>query len=345
MAFTKLFEFGINFIYTSEYTTLKNAIKQDCMNEFYNKLKEFGDVKLNESLAKHVTFRIGGPAKYFVIVRKNEQLVGLLNYLAAEGVDYLVLSGGSNLLLNDAGYDGLVIKIATNDAPKITAKDNGFEIIVDAGVSLGMVVNLAAKNSLAGMDWAIGVPGTFGGAIRGNAGAMGKDISIPTQWVEIWRDGEVLKITKDECRFAYRDTIFKHNQDIILRACIYLEPGDKQKIMENMQAYLKQRKHTPFPSAGSFFKNLKMEKWPGDKKDLPELFLQRGSVPVGWMTEELSLKGLTSGGSKISDEHGNYIINFNNATQADVLTLVEEIKQRVYNKFGVELEPEVQIIK
>ncbi|MEK7131704.1 MAG: UDP-N-acetylmuramate dehydrogenase, partial [Patescibacteria group bacterium] len=204
---------------------------------------------------------------------------------------------------------------------------------------------LAAKNSLAGMDWAIGVPGTFGGAIRGNAGAMGKDISLSTQWVEIWRDGEVLKIKNEECKFAYRDTIFKHNKDIILRACIYLEPGDKQKIMENMQAYLKQRKHTPFPSAGSFFKNLKLDKWPGDKKELPELFLQRGSVPVGWMTEQLGLRGLSSGGAKISDEHGNYVINFNNATQADVLILVEEIKQRVYNKFGVELDPEVQIIK
>lgn len=315
------------------------------MDEFYNKLKEFGDVKLNESLAKHTTFKIGGPAKFFVIVRKNESLVGLLNHLTAEGMDYFVLSGGSNLLLNDAGYDGLVIKIATTDAPKITPKGAGFDLEIDAGVSLGMVVNIAAKNSLGGMDWAVGVPGTFGGAIRGNAGAMGKDISTVTQWVEIWRDGEVLKIKNEDCKFAYRDTIFKHNKDIILRACIYLEPGDKLKIMENMQTYLKQRKHTPFPSAGSFFKNLKLDKWPGDKKELPELFIQRGSVPVGWMTEQLGLRGLSAGGAKISDEHGNYVINYHNATQADVLTLVEEIKQRVYNKFGVELEPEVQIVK
>ncbi len=315
------------------------------MDAFYEKLKEFGDVKLNESLAKYTTFKIGGPAKFFIIVRKTDMLVGLLNYLAGEGVDYLVLSGGSNLLINDEGYDGLVIKIATVDAPKIIPKGNGFDMEIDAGVVLGMVVNLAAKNSLAGMDWGIGVPGTFGGAIRGNAGAMGKDINSVTQWVEVWRDGEVVRLKNEECKFAYRDTIFKHNKDIILRACIYLEPGDKQKIMENMSAYLKQRKHTPFPSAGSFFKNLKLDKWPGDKNELPELFLKRGTVPVGWMTEQLGLRGLSAGGAKVSDEHGNYVINFNNATQADVLTLVEEIKQRVYNKFGVELEPEVQIIK
>ncbi|HSR89005.1 MAG TPA: UDP-N-acetylmuramate dehydrogenase [Candidatus Udaeobacter sp.] len=315
------------------------------MDDFYNKLKEFGDVKINELLSKHTTFKIGGPAKLFIIVRKTDLLVKLLNFLAKEGADYFVLSGGSNLLMNDNGYDGLVIKIATNDAPKITPKGIGFDIEIDAGTVLGMVVNLAAKNSLAGMDWAVGVPGTFGGAIRGNAGAMGKDISTVIQWVDIWRDGEVVRLKNEDCKFAYRDTIFKHNKDIILRASIYLEPGDKQKIMENMQAYLKQRKHTPFPSAGSFFKNLKLHKWPGDTKDLPEIFLQRGSVPVGWMTEQLGLRGLSSGGAKISDEHGNYVINYHNATQIDVLTLVEEIKQRVYNKFGVELEPEVQIVK
>ena len=210
---------------------------------------------------------------------------------------------------------------------------------------MGVLVNIAAANGLAGMDWAVGIPGTFGGAIRGNAGAMGKDISIPLQWVEVWRDGEVLKLQKDECCFGYRDAIFKHNNDIILRGCIYLEPGDKKEIMAKMQGHLQQRKHTPYPSAGSFFKNLKLDKWPGDKKDLPDLFLQRGSVPVGWMADQLGLRGLSKGGAKISNEHGNYIINFDKATQADVLFLVEEIRQRVYNKFGVELEPEVQIIK
>ncbi len=313
--------------------------------DFYEKIKQFGDVKTNELLAKHTTFKIGGPARFFITVKKTDLLIGLLNYLVAEGIDYFIISGGSNLLITDEGYDGLVIKIATADAPKITPRGNGFDLEIDAGVVLGMVVNVAAKNSFAGMDWAVGVPGTFGGAIRGNAGAMGKDISTVTQWVDIWRDGEVLRIKPEDCKFAYRDTAFKHNKDIILRACIYLEPGDKQKIMENMQNYLKQRKHTPFPSAGSFFKNVKLDKWPGDKSELPELFIKRGTVPVGWLTEQLGLRGLSVGGAKISDEHGNYVINYHNATQQDVISLVEEIKQRVYNKFGIELDPEVQIVK
>lgn len=314
------------------------------MDQVYEKLKEFGRVKTNESLAKHVTIKIGGPARFFIAVNKTEQLVGLLNYLKNEDVNYLILGEGSNLLISDEGFDGLVIHISSNEAPKLITVEDKFNLEVEAGLSLSAVVNFAAKNSLQGLAWGIGVPGTMGGAVRGNAGAMGRDTSSILQWAEVWRDGEILRLSVVECGYGYRDSNFKHNQDVILRACIRLEAGDKQEIMAKMQEYLKQRKHTPFPSAGSFFKNIKLAKWPGDKKDLPELFLQRGTVPVGWITEQLGLRGLSSGGAKISDEHGNYIINFHNATQADVLILVEEIKQRVYNKFGVELEPEVQII-
>jgi len=315
------------------------------MHELYEKLKEFGDAKINESLAKHVTFKIGGPAGLFVTVNDTEKLIGLLNYLSGEGVDYFILAGGSNLLMNDQGFDGIVIKIATNQPPKVTPKGAGFDIEVEAGVMLSAVVNLASKNSLAGMDWAIGIPGTFGGAVRGNAGAMGKEISKVLTWVEIWRNGEVVRLKPEECGFSYRNSDFKHDKSIVLRGGIYLEPGNKQEIMERMQKYLAQRKHTPYPSAGSFFKNLKLAQWVGDTKELPELFLQRGTVPIGWITEQMGLRGLAVGGAKISDEHGNYLINFDNATQADVLSLVEEIKQKVYDKYKVELEPEVQIVK
>ncbi|MBI2037356.1 MAG: UDP-N-acetylmuramate dehydrogenase [Candidatus Magasanikbacteria bacterium] len=315
------------------------------MDELYNKLKEFGEVKINESLAKHATFKIGGPAKLFVVVSKTDKLVGLLNYLNAEGFDYFILAGGSNLLLSDEGFDGIVIKIATTTPPKITADGLGFEIEVEAGVMLSAVVNLGAKNGLTGIDWGIGIPGTFGGAIRGNAGAMGKEIARVLKWVEVWRNGEVARLKPEECGFSYRNSSFKHNKDIVLRGAIYLEPGDKQEILERMQKYLQQRKHTPYPSAGSFFKNIKLAQWAQDTKNLPELFLQRGTVPVGWITEQMALRGLSVGGAKISDEHGNYLINFNKATQSDVLDLVEQIKQKVYNRYGVELEPEVQIVK
>ena len=315
------------------------------MDELYHKLKEFGEVKINETLAKHVTFKIGGPARLFVIVTSSEKLVGLFNYLSAEGIEYFVVAGGSNLLMPDDGFDGVVIKIATDNKPIMTPSGSGTLIEAEAGVKLSALVNLAAQNSLTGLDWAIGIPGTFGGAIRGNAGAMGKEIKNNLTWLEVWRDGEVLRLKPEECNFSYRNSIFKHNKDIILRGQMYVEPGNQKEIMERMQGYLKQRKHTPFPSAGSFFKNIKLPLWPGDTSELPELFTKRGTVPVGWLTEQLGLRGLSVGGAKISDEHGNYIINFDHATQADVLGLVEQIKQRVYDRYKVELDPEVQIVK
>lgn len=314
------------------------------MEDLQLKLKEFGDVKTSEILANHLTFKIGGPASLFVNVSETEKLIDLLNFLKNQGITYFVIAGGSNLLMNDAGFSGLVIKITTNKPPQVLQVGAGFEIEVEAGTMLSAVVNTAFKNSLAGMSWAVGIPGTFGGAIRGNAGAMGKEIVNVLRWVDVWRDGGVVRLKPEECAFSYRDSVFKHNKDIILRGCIYLEPGDQKEIMENMQANLKQRKHTPFPSAGSFFKNIKMHKWTGDQAALPELFIQRGTVPVGWLTESLGLRGFSVGGAKIADEHGNYIVNFNNATQADVLKLVEEIKAKVYNKFNVKLEPEVQIV-
>lgn len=315
------------------------------MSDLYTRLTEFGDVSSNELLAEHVTFKIGGPAKLFITVHKTDKLVELLRYLSQEKINYFIVAGGSNILMSDGGFDGLVIKIATNQPPRMIASGTGFDVEAEAGTSLSAIVHLAAKNSLTGMVWAIGIPGTFGGAIRGNAGAMGKEIVNVLNWVEVWRNGEVILVKPEECGFSYRNSIFKHNGDIVLRGSIHLEPGNQQEIMEKMQINLKQRKHTPYPSAGSFFKNIKIHKWPGDAAQLPELFVQRGTVPVGWLTESLGLRGLAVGGAKIAEEHGNYVINFDNATQADVLALVEEIKARVYNKFGVELEPEVQIVK
>ncbi len=315
------------------------------MDEFYHQLKKFGEVKTNESLAKHVTFKIGGPARIFVTVTDTEKLIALFDYLSGEGIEYFVVAGGSNLLMNDDGFDGVVVKIATDGKPILTPSGSGMTIKAEAGVKLSALVNLAAQKSLAGIDWAIGIPGTFGGAIRGNAGAMGKEIKNILTWVEVWRDGEILRLKPEECDFSYRNSLFKHNKDIILRGEVYVEPGNQQEIMERMQGYLKQRKHTPFPSAGSFFKNIKLPLWTGDTKELPELFLKRGTVPVGWLTEQLGLRGLSVGGAKISDEHGNYIINFHHATQIDVLGLVEQIKKKVYDRYKVELDPEVQIVK
>lgn len=312
----------------------------------YTTLKKFGRVKANEPLAKHTTFQIGGPARYFITVDNREKLIDLLGYVSGSGLDYFIIGGGSNLLFGDDEFDGVVIKISAEKEPEFIKNNSKFNIKAEAGVVLGAVVNLAAQNGLTGMEWAIGIPGTVGGAVRGNAGAMGQDMSRTVKEVEIWRDGEVLNLTSKECRFDYRDSGFKYNKDVILSVGLLLEKGDKKEIMATIQKHMTQRagKIAQFPSPGSFFKNVKLNKWPGDAKQLPEKFTQRGVVPAGWMIDQLDLRGLVEGGAKISDEHGNFIINVDFATQKDVLTLVDIIKEKVYNKFRVELEMEVQVV-
>lgn len=309
--------------------------------EYYKELKKYGRIHLKEVLAKHTTFKIGGEANFFIEIDEEEKLIALLNFLRAENIKYFVLGGGSNILFSDQVFEGVIINIKTK---KILVENNIIE--VQSGLPLAQVVNLALEKKLSGMEWGVGIPGTVGGAVRGNAGAMGRETSNCIYKVRVWRDGEIFELNNQECQFGYRESIFKSNQDIILAAFFQLTPGEEQSIKEMMQKYLQQRtgRYPSFPSAGSFFKNIEVSKWSGKKEDLPALFWERGKIPVGWLVEQVGMKGYTVGGAKVSDEHGNFIINFASGTQADILSVVEAVREKVYNKFGIELEPEVEII-
>lgn len=312
------------------------------MDEIYKKLKTFGRVKTNVPLARFTTFKIGGPARFFIEVTESEKLVGLLNLLREEGVDYFILGGGSNMLFSDEGYDGVVIKMKGE-----RCKVQGTIIEADAGAPLSRLVELAAAEGLTGLEWAAGIPGTVGGATRGNAGAMGSDTALTVYQVEVWRAGERIILNPKDCAFGYRDSIFKHNNDVILKVWLKLRKGDKAKTMQAMQDYIMKRskRAAPYPSSGSFFKNIKLADYPGDKTKLPPQFLERGMVPAGWLIEESGLRGFTVGGARVSQEHGNFLVNpEGRATAADVLELVEKVKETVYNKFGVALEPETEIV-
>lgn len=312
------------------------------MDTLLDSLKNFGHARTNIPLARYTTFKIGGSVRYFVEITETDKLIGLLNYLTEQGIEFFVLGGGSNVLFKDEEYDGVVIQIKTS---KIECVDN--KINADAGAQLGMAVNVATKNSLTGLEWGIGIPGTVGGAVRGNAGAMGKDIANNLISIEIWNNGEVQTLTPSECGFIYRGSTIKENNYIVLSASLQLAPGDRQTIIGTMQAYLKQRtgRFPAYPSAGSFFKNINIKDWPGDTSVLPDLFKERGKIPVGWCVEQVQMKGFTVGGAKVSNEHGNFIINYENATQNDVLKIVEEVQSQVYNRFKIELDPEVEIIR
>lgn len=312
------------------------------MDTLYKTLKTFGAVKPAKELSKLTTFKIGGACKALIEVADKQKMVELLDFLRSEGEDYMVIGGGSNLLFSDEEFDKFVIK-PTFSAVSVKAD----EIYAEAGTVLARVVFEASKNSLSGFEWAAGVPGTVGGAVRGNAGAYGRDTSNNLVSVEIYRDGEVLTIGKEECNFSYRESVFKHSGDVVLSARFKLNLGNQAEIMQKTQGYITERaqKFPHFPSAGSFFKNFSLSDFKGDTSILPEKFLKVGKIGAAWFIEQAGMKGFAVGGAKVSDEHANFVINFNNATAQDVLNLIEKVQVEVYNKFGVELEPEVQIIK
>lgn len=312
------------------------------MDTLYKTLKTFGTVKPAKVLSKLTTFKIGGACKALIEVADKQKMVELLDFLRSEGEDYMVIGGGSNLLFSDEEFDKFVIKPTFS---AVSVKEG--EIYAEAGAVLARVVFEASKNSLSGFEWAAGIPGTVGGAVRGNAGAYGSDTSNNLVSVEIYRDGEVLTIAKEECNFSYRESVFKHSGDVVLSACFKLNLGNQAEIMQKTQGYITERtqKFPHFPSAGSFFKNFSLSDYKGDKSILPEKFLKVGKIGAAWFIEQAGMKGFSVGGAKVSDEHANFVINFNNATAQDVLNLIEKVQVEVYNKFGVELEPEVQIIK
>ena len=316
------------------------------MDEIYRQLKQYGKVKPNALLSKFSNFNIGGLADFLVEVRETEKLVALLNFLSAEGVDYLILGGGANVLFPDEGWRGVVIKVKCE-----RSNVKGQTIEIEAGAELSELVRLSIQHTLAGLEWAAGIPGSVGGAIRGNAGAhyafTGGEIKDILASVSVWRDGEVLELFPAECAFGYRDSIFKHTTDVVLSGRFNLKPGDAKTSLDMTQKIIAERKgkQSSQPSAGSFFKNVPLAEWKQDQTVLPPRFLSYKKIAAGWLIEQAGLKGFRVGGAMISEEHGNFIINAGKATQADVLAVVEKITTEVYNRFSIELEAEVQVIR
>ncbi len=311
------------------------------MDGIYTELKKWAHVRVNSPMAKHTTFQIGGSVDYLVEVENNEKMVEILNFVNSEGIDYFLLGGGSNLLWQDDPWTGVVLKINNT-----TCQIEGETIVASAGVPLALVVMTAVKQGFTGLEWAAGIPGTVGGAVRGNAGAVDSDTGRSLAWVEVWRNGEVCRLLPDECGFTYRDSIFKHNSDVVVRAAYRLFLGDRRLVLEKMQRITKERqgKYPAQPSAGSFFKNIPLAMWQGDNAQLPPTFLKTEMVPAGWVNERNGLKGYAVGGAMVSHEHGNFLINTGGATQADMLLVVEEVLKRAYTNFGVTLEPEVHLV-
>ena len=284
------------------------------------------NVRLHEPMKKHTTFRIGGPADYYLCPHSTEELQKILQICRENKLEFFIFGNGSNLLVSDKGYRGVVIQLWKNFSD-IETEDN--TITVKAGALLSKVAAEALEESLTGMEFASGIPGTMGGAVMMNAGAYGGEMKdIIREVTVLTREGELLTLSKEEMNFGYRTSVVKEKGYVVISAVLQLRKGDREEIRKVMDE-LKERRVTKqpldMPSAGSTFKR-------------PEGYF------AGKLIMDAGLRGFSVGGAQISEKHCGFVVNKGDATAADVLGLIGEVQKRVQEKFGVALEPEVKFL-
>ena len=310
-------------------------------------------------LSNYSTFKIGGTAEYFTTVKHLNEIKEALQFAKQKEIPFFVLGGGSNVLFLDNGYPGLIIKFQSADEITIkpdTADGSSLKINANAGVPLNKLVNISLKKGFTGFEWAAGIPGQVGGAIYGNAGAFGAsmaDVVASVKALNIKSSTlDSQNFSNKDCQFSYRSSFFKENKNyIILEAEIKLKKGDqeliKDKIKENL-IYRKERQPLEYPSVGSVFKNIPLTAANNQKLLLkfPDLqqFQEKGFIPVAYLIDECGLKGKKIGGAQVSEKHSNFIVNLGGARAEDVIILISLIKQKIRNKFGIELEEEIILV-
>lgn len=309
----------------------------------------------NVLLSKHTTYKIGGKAKFFAEAYSKEDIISIINEyknISGNTEKIFILGGGSNVLFSDDGYDGLVIKISCSDIRFI--ENNIIRVL--AGTPISHIVNFTIENNLTGLEFAAGIPGLFGGAIRGNAGAFRgemKDVIVSIQSMDIKEPYCIKERTNIKEIFGYRTSIFKTKDinEIILSADIKLLSGEKESIKNKIETNLQYRKNKQpieWPSAGSTFKNIDVSTITESQKKQWEHIIKIDPfpvIPVAFLISELGLKGTKIGGAQISDKHSNFFINYNSATSDDVQKLIAFTKEEIKNKFNLKIEEEIQIVK
>jgi len=335
------------------------------MSKFRNFEKLLPGIKRNVLLKNYTTFKIGGKAQFFFVAKEKEELIKAIRVAKKFKLPFFILGRGSNVLVADEGYNGLVIK---TQSAKRKAQSNNLKlktIYAEAGTPLALVVSEATKKGLTGLEWAVGIPGTVGGAIWGNAGAFKNSMQNIVKKVEVL-DSKTLKIKNfknKDCKFSYRESIFKKNSNlIILSATLQLKKGNKREIEKKIKEYLNYRKGKQplnLPSAGSIFKNPpgfsagelgEEDKSSSLSTELPKEVKVRKRMKFSCdfaaarLIEECGLKGKRVGNVKISEKHANFIVNLGGGKAKDVKKLIKIIKNKVKNKFGIILEEEIVIL-
>ncbi|MEI3321431.1 MAG: UDP-N-acetylmuramate dehydrogenase [Eubacterium sp.] len=284
------------------------------------------NVRCDEPMSSHCTFRAGGTAKYYVIPDEYTKVRDVLRLCVEENIPYYVIGNGSNLLVQDDGFDGVIIEI---DSALAKIEINGNEIVAKAGAKLSKIAVKALNESLTGFEFAHGIPGNLGGAVTMNAGAYGGEMKDVLKWVKVLdNNGEMKTLKAEELELGYRTSIIVKEKMIVLEACIELHEGNRDEIemhMKELMAKRKEKQPLEYPSAGSTFKR-------------PEGYF------AGKLIQDAGLKGYRVGGAMVSEKHSGFVINYDNATATDIINLMKDVRKKVYEEFQVTLEPEVKIL-
>lgn len=280
-------------------------------------------IVLNELMSRHTTFRVGGEAACLIKVSDREELSKLIKFLRQTEHDFFLIGNGSNLLVSDNGYEGVIVKLS-GEFEEI--KSDGLKIVAGAGASLARVAKTAMSEGLSGMEFAAGIPGTLGGAIVMNAGAYEGEMKQIVKEVTVMdQEGNILVLDNDTMEFGYRSSVIRNRPFIVLSAVLALEEGSREEIEQKMQKLSEKRRQKQpleYASAGSTFKR-------------PE-----GNF-AGKLIMEAGLGGFTIGGASVSQKHCGFVVNTGTATALDIYEVIKEVQEKVKEQFGVMLEPEV----
>ena len=291
--------------------------------DYIEKIVPQENILFDEPMSRHTTFRVGGAAKCLIKVNNKEQMKKLIPYLHMTGQNFFILGNGSNLLVGDKGYSGILVKLGEG-MESVTVE--GERMKISAGTLLSKAASAARENELTGMEFASGIPGTVGGAIVMNAGAYGGEMKQIVESVEVMNmEWEILVLDNDTMEFGYRKSVIKSRPFIVLETVLCLQKGKQEEIsskMEELSRLRREKQPLEYASAGSTFKR-------------PEGYF------AGKLIMDAGLRGFSIGGAKVSEKHCGFIVNSGNATAADIREVIDEVQKCVKAKFGVTLEREV----
>lgn len=311
---------------------------------------DFSSLQKNIPLSEHNTYRIGGAADLFFEAHDAASLIDVVREMSARNISYYLLGGGTNVLVADEGFRGAIIKT------KHQSHDvHGDVIITDAGMPMGALLVRAHALGLSGLEWAAGLPGTVGGAVFGNAGSHGgetKDVVIAVEAYDPIADA-IKELSASACGFGYRHSAFQENGMIITRAVFQLKKDDPAHIAARMKDVVAKRlAHQPLAerSEGCVFKNIELAYSEAGRdaainNEELQMFCDKRFLPAGALIDKAGLKGTRIGGARVSEHHGNFIVNENNATASDIIALIETMRARVQEKYGISLSEEIKIVR